>query len=198
MKKLFISQPMRGKSDEQILEERKKAVEKVEELLGESVEVIDSFFQGAPADAKPLWYLGESIKRMADADIVYFAPGWGYARGCRSEHYAAVEYVLCMIEDYSETTKRATVDFGTALELLKHGTRVTRLGWNGKGQSVALQKGYPDGIPCNKNTADAWGMQEGELFKCRPYFQLRCVDGAFQMWFPSVSDCLAEDWVIAE
>ena len=32
MKKLFISQPMRGKTDEEILAERKKAIESAETL----------------------------------------------------------------------------------------------------------------------------------------------------------------------
>ena len=45
MKKLFISQPMKGKSDEDILTERKKAIKSAEEKIGEPVEVIDSFFQ---------------------------------------------------------------------------------------------------------------------------------------------------------
>lgn len=47
MKKLFISQPMRGKTDEEIKEERAKAIEKASELVGEPVEVIDSFFEKA-------------------------------------------------------------------------------------------------------------------------------------------------------
>ena len=38
MKKLFISQPMRGKSDEDILAERKKAIELAQEMIGEPVE----------------------------------------------------------------------------------------------------------------------------------------------------------------
>ena len=45
MKKLFISQPMKGKSDEDILAERKKAIKIGEDVIGEQVEVIDSFFQ---------------------------------------------------------------------------------------------------------------------------------------------------------
>ena len=57
MKKLFISQPMRGKTDEKIREERTKAIKCEEKLIGEPVEVIDSFFEKAPVDAKPLWYL---------------------------------------------------------------------------------------------------------------------------------------------
>ena len=45
--KLFISQPMRGKTDEEILEERNKAVQHVKDALGEDIEVIDSFFTGS-------------------------------------------------------------------------------------------------------------------------------------------------------
>lgn len=99
-----------------------------------------------------------------------------------------------------EKTCRSTEDmnFGDALVLLKQGKRVARKGWNGKNMSVAYQKGYPDGIPCNKNTAQAWGMEEGELFKCRPYLQMRCADGTFQMWLASQSDILADDWYIVE
>ena len=53
MKKLFISQPMRGKTDEEILAVRQKAIESAERNLGEKVEVIDSFFRNAPAEAAP-------------------------------------------------------------------------------------------------------------------------------------------------
>lgn len=35
MKKLFISQPMKGKSDEDILAERKKAIKSAEDVIGE-------------------------------------------------------------------------------------------------------------------------------------------------------------------
>lgn len=101
MKKLFISQPMKGKSDEEILETRKKAIESAERNIGEPVEVIDSFFQNAPHDAKPLWFLGKSLELMADADVVYFAKGWEDARGCRVENLAALEYgIETIIEDY--------------------------------------------------------------------------------------------------
>ena len=69
MKKLFISQPMKGKSDEDILAERQKAIKSAEAKIGESVEVIDSFFQEVPVDAKPLWFLGKSLELLAGADI---------------------------------------------------------------------------------------------------------------------------------
>ena len=92
MKKLFISQPMRDKTDAQIREEREAAYLKVRALVNEPVEVIDSFFEGVPHDAKPLWYLGESLKKLGEADIVYFAKDWEHYRGCRMEHQAAVDY----------------------------------------------------------------------------------------------------------
>lgn len=100
MKKLFISQPMRGKKDEEILAVRAQAIQSAERELGEEVEAIDSFIKGAPAAAKPLWYLGESIKLMAKADVAYFAKGWEEARGCKIEHECAIEYGILTIEDY--------------------------------------------------------------------------------------------------
>lgn len=102
MKKLFISQPMRGKTDEEILAERKKAIESAKRSLGEPVEVIDSFFQNAPADARPLWFLGKSLELLSTADIAYFAKGWEDARGCRIENQCAIEYGIEVIEDYTE------------------------------------------------------------------------------------------------
>ena len=98
MKKLFISQPMRGKSDEEILAERQKAIEMAEKVIGEPIEVIDSFFEKAPVNAKPLWFLGKSLELLADADVAYFAPGWEDARGCKIEHACAVEYDINRIE----------------------------------------------------------------------------------------------------
>lgn len=102
MKKLFISQPMRGKTDEEILAERKKSIESAERNLGEPVEVIDSFFQNAPADARPLWFLGKALELLSTADIAYFAKGWEDARGCRIENQCAIEYGIEVIEDYTE------------------------------------------------------------------------------------------------
>ena len=102
MKKLFISQPMRGKTDEEILAVRKKAIESAERNLGEPVEVIDSFLQNAPHDARPLWFLGKSLELLSTADVAYFAKGWEDARGCRIENQCAVEYGITVIEDYTE------------------------------------------------------------------------------------------------
>lgn len=63
--------------------------------------VIDSFFQEAPVDAKPLWFLGKSLELLAGADIAYFAKGWQEARGCKIENTCAIEYGIPVIEDYT-------------------------------------------------------------------------------------------------
>lgn len=99
MKRLFISQPMNDKTDEEILEVRKKAINTAKSIMsGEDVEVIDSFFQSAPVDARPLWFLGKSLELLSTADVAYFADGWQEARGCKIEHICAIEYGIYVID----------------------------------------------------------------------------------------------------
>lgn len=98
MKKLFISQPMRGKTNEEIIKERKVLIADVYMKAHENLAVIDSFFENAPTDATPLWYLGESLKLLGTADFAVFAPGWQNYRGCRIEHDAAVQYGIPIVE----------------------------------------------------------------------------------------------------
>lgn len=103
MKKLFISQPMRGKTNEEILATRQKAVILAEMKLGEKVEVIDSFFKDALTEANPLWFLAKSLELLSTADVAYFAKGWEEARGCRIENACAIEYGIArVIEDYTK------------------------------------------------------------------------------------------------
>ena len=90
------------------------------------------------------------------------------------------------------------MNFGEAIEEMKAGKRLARNGWNGKNMFVVYQKGYPDGIPSNKQTAEAWRMEEGDLFKCEPYLQIKMVNGSHAMWVPSINDVLAEDWEVLD
>jgi len=78
--KVFISQPMKGKTNEEIKAERERLIEKVRDLYGDDIEVIDSFFENAPVEAKPLWFLGKSLELLSTADIAAFARGWQNAR----------------------------------------------------------------------------------------------------------------------
>lgn len=99
MKRLFISQPMKDKTDEQIKTERARAVEAAKAKLGEDVELIDSFFEGAPHDAKPLWFLGKSFQLLSTADIAFFVKGWNEYRGCKMENAACKEYGIPTVEE---------------------------------------------------------------------------------------------------
>ena len=102
MKKLFISQPMRGLSEEEILKARESIRLRAEMVIGEPVEVIDSFFTEYPCEvckSIPMWYLGKSIQLLSQADIAYFGGDWRNARGCRIEHEVAEKYGIKIIEE---------------------------------------------------------------------------------------------------
>lgn len=88
--KIMISQPMRGKTTEQIKEEREQLVKMLTE---EGHEVIDTVFNDFPnGQATPLHYLAKSIEFLADADCLVCMKGWEKARGCRIEEQCAREY----------------------------------------------------------------------------------------------------------
>ena len=89
--KLMISQPMRGKTEQQIREER---VELVKQLEQEGYEVVDTIFADeTPKDSDAaLYYLSKAIEAMSKVDGLVFMPGWQDARGCRIEFQIALEY----------------------------------------------------------------------------------------------------------
>lgn len=95
MKRVFISQPMNGLSDKEIEEVREETIRKIKEYFkGEEIEIADSFFKGAPHDAKPLWFLGKSIQVLSTCDAAVFVGDWSDKRGCRLEYLAADAYGL--------------------------------------------------------------------------------------------------------
>ena len=90
--KAFISQPMNGRTDSEIKAEREAAIAQAKEAFGEDIEIIDSFFENSPHDAKPLWFLGKSLELMSSADVVIFIGDWSSARGCNIEYTCAMAY----------------------------------------------------------------------------------------------------------
>lgn len=94
-KRILISQPMRGKTKEQIEKEREPIVK----ALGEKgYYVMDSVFTTAPEVSNiPLWCLGMSFTLIADCDAVFFMDGWEEARGCRMEYEACKAYGIPII-----------------------------------------------------------------------------------------------------
>lgn len=88
--RLMISQPMRGKTNEQIREERAKLVKQLE---SEGHEVVDTVFENAPANEDvAIYMLSQSIRYIGKVDGVVFMKGWENARGCRIEYEVATAY----------------------------------------------------------------------------------------------------------
>lgn len=98
--KVFISQPMNGLSDDFIKSERERVINRVNNIFDmHPVEIIDSFIKDSPDNVGALWYLGESIKFMDKADVVYFVHGWEKARGCIIENSCAKAYNKIILLD---------------------------------------------------------------------------------------------------
>lgn len=88
--KIMISQPMRGKTGQEIQAERIPVIQKLE---AEGHEVVDTVFKDFPnGQATPLHYLAKSIEFLANVDCLVCMPGWENARGCRIEEQCAREY----------------------------------------------------------------------------------------------------------
>ena len=99
------------------------------------------------------------------------------------------------------------MNFGQAIQALKHGSRVARAGWNGKGMWLRLIEPYaphPDtlagrcyGVRTNPyfkasdNNADAQGTM-------LPWIGMKTADNGFVPWLASQTDMLAEDWGIVQ
>lgn len=112
MKKLFISQPMVGRTDEEIFKEREKAILEAKKILGDDIVVIDSF---CTEERTPLGYLAFSIEKLSEADVAYFGKDWQDYRGCKIEHRCAVDYDIEVIMsefDPHKTTIGKRLDAG--------------------------------------------------------------------------------------
>ena len=99
---IFISQPMRGRTDAEIREQRNECFARVAAMYldsGQNVREVPSYFGDVGREQMdPLECLGKSIELMSHADVAVFCPGWKEARGCRIEHECAVQYGLEVIE----------------------------------------------------------------------------------------------------
>lgn len=102
MKKAMISQPMAGKTEEEIKVTRDKAIKKLNELGYELVNTLFTDEWVAKEKANdvanvPLWFLAKALQKMSECDAVYFCNGWAKASGCNVEHTAANLYGLELI-----------------------------------------------------------------------------------------------------
>ena len=101
MKKAMLSQPMAGKTNEEIVATREKAISVLKEKGYEIVNTLftDEWYSKEKMAERgvvqiPLCFLAKSLESMSLCHAAYFCKGWEKARGCRIEHEAAVAYGL--------------------------------------------------------------------------------------------------------
>ncbi len=92
MKKLFISCPMKGRAPEAIRKSVEKMHKIAEATVGEELEVIPSYIPDSEYKDKPIACIGESVKRMQDADFFVCIDDSYSFRGCETEKYIAFGY----------------------------------------------------------------------------------------------------------
>lgn len=102
--KAMLSQPMGGKTNEEIIATREKAIKA---LTSKGYEVVNTFFTDEWYSLEnmekrgvvqiPLCFLAKSLENMSLCHAAYFCKGWENARGCRIEHEAAKAYGLEII-----------------------------------------------------------------------------------------------------
>jgi len=104
MKKAMISQPMAGKTDQEIAEARERAIKVLEDKGFELIDTwfTDEWYSREQMDKRgvvqiPVYFLSGSIEGMSLCNAVYFCKGWENARGCKIEHEIAMEYGLEII-----------------------------------------------------------------------------------------------------
>jgi hypothetical protein len=105
MKKIFISQPMNNKTNEEILNERLEIIKYCESVYGGNCQIINSFFDEdnpislITEDYNALGYLGMSLILLSKADVAFFAEAWQTARGCCIEHECCKKYGIEILRD---------------------------------------------------------------------------------------------------
>lgn len=104
MKKAMLSQPMAGKTNEEIVATREKAIKALEDREYQVVNTLftDEWYSKENMEDRgvvqiPLCFLAKSIENMSKCHAAYFCKGWENARGCKIEHAAAIAYGLKVI-----------------------------------------------------------------------------------------------------
>ena len=104
MKKAMLSQPMAGKTEDEIVATRDRAIKVLEDRGYEVVNTLftDEWYSKENMEERgvvniPLCFLAKSLEKMSLCHTVYFCKGSDKTRGCNLEHDAAVAYGLEVI-----------------------------------------------------------------------------------------------------
>lgn len=104
MMKAMLSQPMAGKTEEEIIYTRERAIAVLKERGYEIINTLftDEWYSQEAMKKRgveniPLCFLAKSLENMSLCHAAYFCKGWEETRGCRIEHEAAKAYGLTII-----------------------------------------------------------------------------------------------------
>lgn len=107
--KVIISMPMNGIPDQELKNQMNTIKQ---QFIAAGHEVVDSMLDIKVDGYKnpALLYLGGSVRLMADADAVYFAPGWDQARGCLIEHHICQLYGIQILNEIPKPIEKIIFD----------------------------------------------------------------------------------------
>lgn len=89
--KIMLSQPMGGRTENEINKEREELIKLFAE---KGIAVADTLFDDFVPDYinAGVYFLGKSIMALARVDALFMCDGWENAKGCRIEKEIAEEY----------------------------------------------------------------------------------------------------------
>lgn len=116
MKKLFVSVPMKGRTEDEIRASIAKMKNIAEAYEGEPFELIDSYVADIPPvdGHQAIWYLSKSLEKLSTADVVICVDTYWQWNGCAIEFEAARRYNIrhytvptgVVVENYREVLQR--------------------------------------------------------------------------------------------
>lgn len=93
IKYLFISQPMSGLTNDEILKVRQEATDFISNKYPDNEICVLPSYKEQPDNTynatSAVNLLGNAISLMARANIIYFVPGWQKSKGCQIENEVA-------------------------------------------------------------------------------------------------------------
>ncbi len=120
-----------------------------------------------------------------------------YLDGGKPNHPDHAGYISWSPKEQFDRAHHPTdgMTFGLAIEALKHGERVARTGWNGKGMWLILTHGRVINNIEPNSFYERCGF-EAPVTICS-HIDMKAADGSMVVgWLASQTDMLADDWII--
>jgi hypothetical protein len=207
MKKVFLSQPMKGKTDEEIDKRRIEAIswinDRVIENKDESWMLIKTKFDDdydicqLPEDRKGLFFLARSLGQMVNADLIVMVDDWENYRGCRIEHETAKSYNIPIIYFRTDTQN---LTFDEAMFQIFHGKQVARRLWEDTAILIYQQDTKLVSPDSAKNPALKRFMKEHGSITIQDHIDMiALIDDKSTLvvnWYPVAEDIFAKDWYV--